>query len=29
VDEKRKIFADDFYGRGKSFKEVLKENGLF
>ncbi|OAZ03098.1 glycosyltransferase [Flavobacterium succinicans] len=28
VDEKGKTFADDFYGREKSFKDAVKENGL-
>jgi glycosyltransferase involved in cell wall biosynthesis len=28
VDENGKTFADDFYGREKSFKEAIKENGL-
>lgn len=28
VNEKGEIFADDFYGREKSFKTAVKENGL-
>lgn len=28
VDENGKTFADDLYGREKSFKEAIKENGL-